>query len=127
MLEANSHWGYSYRVQDDGSVTDRQKFYWLHVPDTADDSGASAACFDRDGRLYVATRMGVQVLDRNGRSRAILPLPLIDEPVTGVCFGGKDFDTLYTCAGGKVFARRMKSRGLPPAAAPIQLPPWGAG
>lgn len=127
VLENKSHWGYSYRVSDDGTLSDKQKFYWLHVPDTADDSGAMAACFDRDGRLYVATRMGIQVLDRNGRSRAILPLPLIDEPVTGVCFGGKDFDTLYACSGGKVYARKMKSKGLPPAAAPIKLPPWGAG
>jgi enterochelin esterase-like enzyme len=127
VLESKSHWGYSYRVNDDGTVSDKQKFYWLHVPDTADDSGAAAACFDRDGRLYVATRMGIQVLDRNGRSRAILPLPMVDEPVNGVCFGGKDFDTLYACAGGKVYSRKMKSKGLAPAAAPIKLPPWGAG
>jgi sugar lactone lactonase YvrE len=127
VLERTTHWGYSYRVRADGTVSDKQHFYWLHVPDTADDSGAAAACFDRDGRLYVATRIGVQVLDRNGRSRAILPLPPINEPVTGVCFGGKDFDTLYACSGGKIYARKMKSKGLAPAAAPIKLPPWGAG
>ena len=30
---------------------------------------------DRDGRAYVATRVGVEVFDRNGRVAAILSLP----------------------------------------------------
>jgi hypothetical protein len=42
---------------------------------TADDSGASGLCVDRDGRLYVATRLGVQVCDQAGRVNAILPTP----------------------------------------------------
>ncbi len=105
-----SHWGYSYRVQPDGTLQDKQRFYWFHVPDPADDSGASALAFDRDGRLYAATRMGVQVLDRNGRSRAILPLPDNGE-ATSLCFGGKDFDTLFVAAGGKVYSRKLRSRG----------------
>ncbi len=126
VVERTSHWGYSYRVQPDGTLTDRQRFYWLHVPDSADDSGANALAFDRDGRLYAATRMGVQVCDRNGRSRAILPLPENGE-ATSLCFGGKDFDTLFVTAGGKVYSRKLRSRGAPAWEAPIKLPGWGAG
>ena len=39
-------------------------------------TAARAACawIDR-GTPYVATHVGVQVFDRNGRSRGILPLP----------------------------------------------------
>jgi gluconolactonase len=125
-VERTSHWGYIYRVQSDGTLTDNQRFYWFHVPDSADDSGASALAFDRDGRLYAATRMGVQVLDRNGRSRAILPLPENGE-ATSLCFGGKDFDTLFVTAGGKVYSRKLRSRGAPAWEAPIKLPGWGAG
>jgi sugar lactone lactonase YvrE len=45
------------------------------VPAWASGSGAAAVAMDVDGRAFVATEMGVQVLDRNGRVTAILPLP----------------------------------------------------
>ena len=45
-----------------------QEYYWLHC------NGGQIA-FDTAGYLYVATRMGVQLCDHNGRVRAILPLP----------------------------------------------------
>jgi enterochelin esterase-like enzyme len=126
VFDYEGHGGYSYRVKPDKTADAKQYFYWLHSPDDATSSGAFGACFDRDGRLYVATKMGVQVLDRNGRSRAILPLPAGERAIS-VCFGGKDFDTLYVSTGNKLYKRTMKSKGLPPAAAPVKLPPWGAG
>jgi sugar lactone lactonase YvrE len=70
--------------------------------------------------------MGVQVLDRNGRVRAILPLPRNGE-ATGVCFGGPKFDTLFVTSGGKIYQRKLKTPGAPACLPPIQLPPWGAG
>src|SRR5262249_13284745 len=30
-----SHWVYSYQIQPDGSLTAKQKYYHLHMPDTA--------------------------------------------------------------------------------------------
>lgn len=125
IMESHSPRGYSYRVQPDGTVDLKQRFYWAHVPDWADDSGAGGMCLDRDGRLYVATRMGVQVFDRNGRSRGILPLPAGE--ATSVCFGGAKFDTLFVTSGGKLYQRHMQAIGAPSFSAPIKLPPWGAG
>jgi len=123
VAEGSTHWGYSYQVKNDGTVTDKQRFYWFHVPDTADNSGARASVMDRDGRLYVATRMGVQVFDRNGRSRAILPLA--GGEVTGLSFGGKNFDELYvSCSNKKVYRRKMNVVGAPAWLPPIQLPQW---
>jgi sugar lactone lactonase YvrE len=75
VFEKSGHGGYSYRVKGDGTLDAKQKIYWLYSPDDAEDSGAGSACADRDGRIYVATRLGVQVLDRNGRSRVIMPVP----------------------------------------------------
>ncbi len=125
VMESRSHWGYSYRVKQDGTVELKQQFYWAHMPDRADDSGAGGMCLDRDGRLYVATHMGVQVFDRNGRSRAILPLPA--GKATSVCFGGSKFETLFVASGGKLYQRHLKSVGAPSFIAPIKLPPWGGG
>jgi gluconolactonase len=126
VAENKTHWGYSYRVQPDGTVQNKQRFYWFHVPDVADDSGAGPWVMDRDGRLYSATRMGVQVFDRNGRVRAILPVP--GGEVTSISFGGTNFDTLYvTCIDKKVYRRKLKVPGAASWAPPIKLPPWGAG
>jgi hypothetical protein len=125
VMESHTHWGFSYRVKPDGTVDSKQRFYWAHVPDEADDSGAGGACMDRDGHLYVATRMGVQIFDQNGRSRGILPLPAGE--ATSVCFGGKNFDTLFVASGGRLYQRHLKVAGAPGFEAPIKLPPWGAG
>jgi gluconolactonase len=69
--DARSHWVYSYQVQSDGTLLHKQRYYWLHSPDTedatGDTSGAGGMRVDREGRLYVATTMGIQVCDQAGR------------------------------------------------------------
>src|SRR5258706_3747572 len=64
--DSRSHWVYSYQIQPDGSLLHKQRYYHLHVPDTADDSGADGMRTDKDGRLYVATRGGIQICDQSG-------------------------------------------------------------
>jgi len=125
VMENRTHFGYSYRVLADGTVDCKERIYWAHVPDWADDSGAGSMCMDRDGYLYVATRMGVQIFDRNGRSRAILPMPTGE--ATSVCFGGAKFDTLFVISGGQLYKRHMKAIGAPAFEAPIKLPDSGPG
>ncbi len=58
-------------VQPDGSLSDKQPYFWLHMTDIPNDSGAEDLAVDTHGNLYVATRMGIQVCDQNGRVRAI--------------------------------------------------------
>lgn len=118
VCDALSHWVYSYQVQPDGSLKHKQKYYHLHQPDCADDSGAAGMKCDRDGRLYVATRMGVQVCDQAGRVNCILPTP--NGRVVNLCFGGENFDTLFATCGDKVFKRKLRTCGLNPAAGPVK-------
>jgi predicted alpha/beta superfamily hydrolase len=122
----DTHLGYSYQVQKDGTLAFGEPFYDFYVPVTADDSGAGSVTMDRDGRAYVATRMGVQVFEHNGRVVAILPLPG-GLPATSLCFGGSDFSTLYVSSGDEVFMRKLKVSGLGPGARPIKLPKGGGG
>ncbi len=109
VAEAASHWVYSYQIQPDGSLAARQQYDWLHLSDTADASHAGGMCVDRDGRLYVATDLGIQVCDQAGRVNCILPLP--GGAVTDVCFGGPNGETLYATAGGTIYQRRLAIRG----------------
>jgi len=126
VSQSLSRTGLSYRVHPDGTLDARAPFYDFDVPMWADDSGAAGIAMDRDGRAYVATRLGIQVFDRNGRVSAILPLPN-NAAATSLAFGGPDFDTLFVAAGGKVYRRKLQIQGAPPWAAPAKLPPWGAG
>jgi len=129
VADHNGHHGWSYQALPDGSLRDGIPFYWFHAPDSANDSGARQASMDRDGRAWVATRMGVQVFDRNGRVTAILPvLPAAgSRQLAGVSFGGADFRTLYVTTGTRLYRRNVAATGLPGWSAPITLPPWSAG
>jgi sugar lactone lactonase YvrE/enterochelin esterase-like enzyme len=104
-----SHWIYAYQIQPDGSLAAKQRFHWLHAPDNADDAGADGMRVDRDGRLYVATRLGIQVCDQAGRVQCILPTP--NGRVANLCFGGEKFDTLFATCGDKVYRRKLKVVG----------------
>ncbi|MES2219629.1 MAG: SMP-30/gluconolactonase/LRE family protein [Acidobacteriota bacterium] len=123
--ESKGHHGYSYRVQSNGELQLGEPYYWFHVPDTANDSGVSQVCMDRDGYAYAATRMGVQIFDRNGRVRAILPV--YGHQLAGICFGDADMQTIYVSTGNAIYRRKLKSVGFLPSAAPIVLPEGSAG
>ena len=118
VAESRSHWVYSYQIQPDGSLAYKQRYYHLHMPDTADDSGADGMHVDRDGRLYVATRMGVQVCDQAGRVNCIIPTP--NGKVSNLCFGGERFDTLVATCGDSVYKRKVKVQGANAFEAPIK-------
>jgi gluconolactonase len=107
--DSRTHWVYSYQIQHDGSLLHKQKYYHLHVPDTADDSSADGMRVDKDGRLYVATRSGIQICDQAGRVNCIIPTP--NGRVANFCFGGAGFDTIYAACGDKVYMRKLKIKG----------------
>ena len=125
--EKTTKWVYTYVVQPDGSLLDKQPFFWLHMTDIPNDSGAEDLAVDTHGNLYVATRMGIQVCDQNGRVRAILPLPSPSGAVRSICFGGEKFDILYATDGEKVFWRRLKVRGFAPWSAAMKVRSQGPG
>ena len=109
VADYRSHWVYSYLIQLDGSLQDKQRFYWLHVPDTSDQSNADGLRVDRDGSLYVATAMGIQVCDQAGKVQCIIPTP--NRRLSNFAFGGERFDTLYATCGDRVYKRKLKVIG----------------
>ena len=109
VADYRSHWIYSHQIQADGMLAYKQRYFWLHGPDNEDDTGADGMRVDRDGRLYVATRLGIQVCDQPGRVQCILPTP--NGKVSNLCFGGENFDTLFATCGDKVYKRKLKVQG----------------
>jgi sugar lactone lactonase YvrE/predicted alpha/beta superfamily hydrolase len=121
VTDYRSHWIYSYVIQADGSLQAKQRYYWLHIPDSADQSNADGIRADRDGRLYVATTLGIQVCDQAGRVQCILPTP--NGKVANLCFGGENSDTLFATCGDKVYKRKLKVKGAHAWAAPLKPAP----
>jgi len=118
--DSRSHWVYSYVLAPDGTLQDKQRFCMLVQGSTDDDTSADGMKVDREGRLYVSTRLGVQVCDEVGRNNAILPTP--NRKVSSVVLGGPQFDTLYAACGPQVYRRRLKVHGANAWADPV-LPP----
>ncbi|MEJ7769582.1 MAG: SMP-30/gluconolactonase/LRE family protein [Chitinophagaceae bacterium] len=110
VTESASHWVWIYQVQADGTLAYKQKYGWLHVPDEAENAWSDGIKCDREGRVYVASRLGIQVLDQTGRVNAILPVP--SGQASNLCFGGKDFDTMYVSCNDKVYRRKLKVNGM---------------
>jgi sugar lactone lactonase YvrE len=118
VTESATHWIWIYTVNPDGTLSNKQHYGWLHVRDEDDNAWADGMKCDRDGRVYVATRMGIQVLDQMGRVNAILPVPS-SEP-SNLCFGGAEFDELYISCRDKVYKRKLKVHGALPFADPVK-------
>ena len=111
VTESASHWVWVFQIQPDGKLLHKQRFGWLHVRDSDENAWSDGLKCDREGRVYVTSLTGMQVLDQLGRVNAILPVPKTKGQVSNLCFGGKDFDTLYITCVDKVFKRKTKVRG----------------
>ncbi len=109
VSDSRTHWVYSYVIRPDGTLANKQKYYHLHVRDVDDDAGADGMRCDRDGRLWVATRAGLQVCDQAGRVNCIIPTP--NGTVSNLTFGGENMDVLYATCGDKVYRRKVKVQG----------------
>jgi gluconolactonase len=118
VAEMGSHFAYLFSIKEDGSLTNKQRYDWLYMPDTQTDAGADGMKVDTAGRLYVATRLGIQVADQAGRVNIILPLP--SGQSANLCFGGSNFDIMYVACKDKVYRRKFKTRGINTFEAPYK-------
>ncbi len=112
VTESASHWVWVYQIQADGKLANKQKFGWLQVRDEDENAWSDGLRCDRDGRIYVTSLIGIQVLDQLGRVNAILPVPLTKGQVSNLCFAGPNFDTLYITCRDKVYRRKVKVKGV---------------
>ncbi len=97
-----------WQIQPDGNLKHGELFLSL---DTAFGKEAHpyGLCVDTEGRLYVATSLGIQVCDQAGRVNFIIPTP---EQPYDVCFGGKDLGELFIACGDTIYKRPAKAKGV---------------
>ena len=95
-----SNWVWQYINTADGNLAHGQEFYYLYTD-------AGQILFDAQGYLYVATSVGIQICDQNGRVRAILSLP--GGSVESIAFAGNN---LFAISGGKLYVRKLLRSGM---------------
>lgn len=100
-----------FQIQPDGSLAHKQKYFYVHMPDAATRSSADGMAVDSDGRVYIATALGVQVFDQIGKCHAIIPAPQ-RASLSNVEFAGPNMDEMYITNGDKVFKRKVKVKGV---------------
>ena len=111
-----------FQIQPDGSLAHKQKYFYVHMADAATRSGSDGMAVDSDGRVYIATPLGVQVFDQIGKCHAIIPAPN-RAALSNVEFGGANLDEMYITNGDKVFKRKTKVKGVLSWKPPIKPAP----
>jgi gluconolactonase len=90
---------YVYQVQPDGSLTGKRLFCEM---------GSDGMTIDNRGNVYL-TGKGVFVFDPSGKQIEHIEVP--ERWTANVCFGGKDFQTLFITATKSLYALRMNVKG----------------
>jgi gluconolactonase len=110
---------WSFHIEADGKLSAKQPYHHMRIPDGMTESSADGMTLDRDGRLYVATNLGIQFFDQAGRVNGIIAKPQ-RQWLANVVFGGANFDELYACCGDKMFKRKTQVKGVLSWQAPIK-------
>jgi gluconolactonase len=91
---------FSYTINPDGSLSDKKLFCEM---------GSDGLTIDNEGNLYLAGR-GVTVYDKTGKRIGNIPVP--EGWTANICFGGKDFKSLFVTASKGLYRIRMKVKGV---------------
>lgn len=91
---------YKYRINQDGSLRDRQLFV---------SQGSDGMALDNEGNLYT-TGQGVTIYDSTGKKLGNIPIPT--HWTGNVCFGGKDRKTLFITASEAIYTLQMRVKGV---------------
>ena len=86
----------AFDIQPDGTVSNQRDFGRLEAGGVG-----NGMAIDSEGRLYVTSDPGVQVLDAEGKYLGVIPAP---RPVISAAFSGPDKRTLYVVGRGALGA-----------------------
>lgn len=105
-------------IQPDGLARNRRAFGTLTGRSTRDNGLGGVPTFadgmtiDNDGRLYVATGGGVEVLSAEGRHLGTIPVRCPPADCQNLAFSGPDKRTLYIGGAGSLYRVEMIARGF---------------
>jgi gluconolactonase len=101
----------AYPITAPGKLGAGRVFCKVAQPAGRKGGGGDGCAVDSRGNLYIATGLGVQVFDPQGKALGVISLP---KPPSNCKFGGPDFKTLYVTARTSVYAVPMEVAGIRP-------------
>jgi gluconolactonase len=119
VVDSAGQLSWAFQIQPDGSLAHKQRYFYVHRADGSTFTNGDGLKADTEGRVYVATPLGVQVFDQIGKCHAIIRPPQA-AATSNLVFGGPEFDTLYVTSRDKVFKRKVKTKGVQSWKAPIK-------
>jgi len=105
-------------IQPNGLVRNRRTFGTLEGRSTRDNglggikTFADGITIDNEGRLYVATGAGVEVLSPQGQHLGTIPVRCPPADCQNLAFSGPDKRTLYIAGAGSLYKVDMVARGF---------------
>ncbi len=102
----------AFDIEVDGNVRNRRnfaKYQGVTQTPTGVSSGADGLAIDSDGRIYVATTVGVQVFNPQGQHLGTIP---VSRAPQNIAFAGPDKKTLYIVGRGAAFKIEMTAQGF---------------
>ena len=102
---------HAYDVDEQGGIGARRNFARLALDPAAGSAaaGADGLAVDRDGRLFVATALGVQIFDSEGNGIGVIRLPKRPQ---NMAFAGKGKNDLFVVGQGSVFRIHTLTQGV---------------
>jgi gluconolactonase len=118
ISDSNGEHVIAWEIQPDGLVRNRRDFAPLTGRSMRDNglggirTYADGMAIDNDGRLYVATGGGVEVLSPAGEHVGTIPVRCPPRDCQNVAFGGPDKKTLYIAGAGSLYRVTMTAQGF---------------
>ncbi len=116
VLFVNNMWGpnlLAFDIKSDGTLANRRNFA-AYAGVTTDEkgavvSGADGLAIDSQGRVYSATKVGVQVFSPDGKALGIIP---VSRQPQNIAFAGPGKKTLYIVGNGAAYKVQMLAEGF---------------
>jgi len=100
----------AYPVTSPGKLGEGRVFCELTQVEGKDNSGGDGVTIDTKGNLYIASALGIQVFNPEGKLLGIIKFP---EQPANVTFGGPEMKTLYVTARTSLYSVKMEITGHP--------------
>jgi enterochelin esterase family protein len=113
VADADSKYLWTFRVEKNGSITCRDRYYELRLRAGQTAAKTTALTVDQTGRIYAATDLGIQCFDPTGRLIGVIHTPKTNS-ITALTFGGAERDTFVLAGDSGVFQRKAQAKGVSP-------------